>query len=121
MPLAILSEGTPTMLRAVLSHNGLTRHFRQVVSADEVCSYKPAAPPYRELARRLGIDTAQLLFVTAHGWDVAGAKASGFQTAWLNRQGESPECLGTTPDLELRSLAKIPGDKPAFARRLYHR
>lgn len=107
LPSAVVSEGTPAMLQAVIQRNGLSRPLHVLVSADQVRSYKPAAPPYRWAAQRLGFSPAEILYVTAHSWDLAGAAAVGFQTAWLNRQGEPPEPLGVTPDREIRSLEEL--------------
>jgi 2-haloacid dehalogenase len=61
---------------------------------------------------RLGLSRDTIGFVSSNGWDVAGAKASGFQVAWVNRQGALPEELGMTPDLEgldLKELAQALG------------
>jgi len=42
--LAILSNGSPRMLEAVVEHAGLTRTFATLMSADTVRTYKPSPP-----------------------------------------------------------------------------
>lgn len=105
--LGLLSQGTPEMLAAVIRRNGLEAYLAAVVSADAAQRYKPAPEPYRLLAGQLGAAPGEILYVTAHGWDLAGAVAAGFQTGWLNRQGEPPEALGVEPTVELTSLSAL--------------
>ena len=50
----------------------------------------------------------QLLFVSSNAWDVAGAKAFGYQVAWCNRTGAPAEELGVLPDLVIARLDELP-------------
>jgi 2-haloacid dehalogenase len=47
-------------------------------------------------------------FVSANGWDAAGAKAFGLTSIWINRAGAPFERHGPRPDAVLRSLAELP-------------
>ena len=107
LPCAILSNGAPRMLEAVVDHNGLGPHFRAVVSVDEVRTFKPHPAVYALGAARLGLPRDAIGFVSSNGWDVAGAKAFGFSVAWVNRQGAALDELGVTPDLEVRDLGEL--------------
>jgi 2-haloacid dehalogenase len=104
VPCAILSNGAPRMLEAVVAHNRLGEHFQAILSVDAVRVYKPAPAVYALGPARLGLPREALGFVSSNAWDVAGAKAFGFQVAWVNRQGAPPEALGLTADLEVRDL-----------------
>jgi len=104
VPCAILSNGAPRMLEAVVAHNRLGEHFQAILSVDAVRVYKPAPAVYALGPARLGLPREALGFVSSNAWDVAGAKAFGFQVAWVNRQGVPPEALGLTADLEVRDL-----------------
>jgi 2-haloacid dehalogenase len=104
---AILSNGAPRMLEAAVAHAGLGPHLDAVISVDEVRTFKPAPAVYALGARRLGMPPEAIGFVSSNGWDVAGAKAFGFQVAWVNRQGAPPEELGVAPDLEVRDLGAL--------------
>jgi 2-haloacid dehalogenase len=104
LPCAILSNGAPRMLEAVVDHNGLGPDLRAVVSVDEVRTFKPHPAVYALGAARLGLPRAAIGFVSSNGWDVAGAKAFGFQVVWVNRQGAPLDELGVTADLELPDL-----------------
>ena len=46
-------------------------------------------------------------FVSSNGWDAAGAKAFGFTTFWINRNGDPVERHAPAPDYIVGSLAHI--------------
>jgi 2-haloacid dehalogenase len=109
-PLAILSNGHPDMLAAVVDHAGLRERFRGgVLSVHPAKIFKPAPPVYRIAEESLGVSRTVTGFVSSNGWDAAGAKAFGFQAFWVNRSGAPVERLGVRPDETVRSLAELPG------------
>ena len=97
-PLAVLSNGTPRMLRAGLRGSGLAPHIRTVISAHAVRRYKPSPQVYRLAVRGFRVPKRRILFVSANPFDVAGAKAFGFRVCWLNRTGAPFDALGLPPD-----------------------
>ena len=107
-PRAVLSNGTPSMLAAAVTASGLTPLLEHVISVDRVKTYKPSPLVYALGPETLGVSAGELLFVSSNGWDVAGAKAFGYQVAWCNRTGAPEEELGVRPDLVIDSLEKIP-------------
>jgi 2-haloacid dehalogenase len=46
------------------------------------------------------------MFVSANGWDLAGAAGVGLHTVWIDRTGTPPERLAAGP-WQVRSLAEI--------------
>lgn len=106
-PAAILSNGAPRMLDAVVAHNRLGAHFRAVLSVDAVRTFKPHPAVYALGAARLGLSREQVGFVSSNGWDVAGAKTFGFRVVWVNRQRAPLEELGVVPDLEVGDLTAL--------------
>ena len=105
--LAILSNGSPAMLAAVVSSAGLGGVFTQVLSVDELRVYKPNPRVYRLAADRLRIRPSSVLFVSSNAWDVGGAKAFGFRTCWVNRDGAPPEELGLGADIVVKRLTEL--------------
>ena len=105
---AILSNGTPRMLASATRSAGLDGLIDQVLSVEEVGVYKPHPSVYRLAVDRLGLWPAELVFVSANGWDAHGARQAGLRVAWCNRAGLARERLGSAPDAELRSLAELP-------------
>ncbi len=107
-PVAILSNGSPMMLEAAVRSSGLGPLIRHVLSVDVVRTYKPAPTVYALGPRALGLPAADLLFVSSNAWDVAGAKAFGYQVCWCNRANAPAEELGLTPEYVVERLDQIP-------------
>ena len=107
-PLAILSNGSPRMLEAAVTASGLTGVFTHVLSVDAVKTYKPSPKVYELGTRAMGLPAAELLFVSANAWDVAGAKAFGYQVCWCNRTNAPMEELGLTPEFVVARLDEVP-------------
>ncbi len=109
MKLAILSNGTPPMLAAVVSNSGLEGVFEGVFSVEEVGVFKPHPSVYRLAAERLQIAPARICFLSSNGWDAFSAKAFGFRVLWCNRFGQAAERIPATPDGEIADLSALPG------------
>jgi 2-haloacid dehalogenase len=107
-PRAILSNGSPRMLQAAVASASLGRLLSQVLSVDAVKTYKPAPAVYALGPEALGLPVADILFVSSNAWDVAGAKAFGYQVAWCNRLDAPPEELGVSADYVVTSLDQLP-------------
>lgn len=107
-PRAILSNGAPRMLQAAVAASGLEGALDHVLSVDAVRTYKPSPLVYALAPRAMGVAAGELLFVSSNAWDVAGAKAFGYQVAWCNRQGAPAEELGVAADLVVTTLEQLP-------------
>jgi 2-haloacid dehalogenase len=105
---AILSNGAPRMLASAARSAGLDGLLDLVLSVEEVGVFKPHPSVYRLACDRLGVWPAEIVFVSANGWDAHGAKAAGLLVAWCNRAGQAKERLPDPPDAELRTLAELP-------------
>jgi 2-haloacid dehalogenase len=106
--LAILSNGHPEMLDAVVDHNRLRGHFRGgVLSVHPARRFKPDPAVYRLAEEALGVPRALMGFVSSNGWDAAGARAFGFRAFWVNRGGAPVERLGVRPDEVVQDLAEL--------------
>jgi 2-haloacid dehalogenase len=108
MKLAILSNGTPPMLAAVVRNSGLEDVFDAVLSVEEVGVYKPHPSVYRLAAERLQIAPARICFLSSNGWDAYSAKAFGFRVIWCNRFGQVAERIPDMPDGEIADLSVLP-------------
>jgi len=104
-PLAILSNGHPDMLMAVVEHNGLRERFRGgILSVHPARRFKPDPAVYRIAEEALGVPRPLVGFVSSNGWDAAGAKSFGFRAFWVNRTGAPVERLGVRPDAVVKGL-----------------
>jgi len=108
LKLAILSNGAPEMLDAVVRHSQLDILLDEILSVDPAGVFKPDPRVYQLAVDRLRIASSHIGFVSSNGWDAAGAKAFGFTVFWVNRAGAPREELGVSPDFVLRSLRDLP-------------
>jgi 2-haloacid dehalogenase len=106
--LAILSNGSPAMLRPLVAHSGLGGLIGTVLSVDPAETYKPSPAVYRLAVARLRVPRRAIGFVSSNCWDACGAKSFGFRTFWVNRAGVPVDALGAAPDHVLGSLAGLP-------------
>ena len=108
MRTAILSNGTPAMLKAGVDSAGIGDSLDAVLSIEDVGIYKPHPSVYQLACDRLGLERDRICFVSSNGWDVAGAATFGFQTVWLNRFDQERDRLPGEPRLILRGLDALP-------------
>ncbi len=108
MKLAILSNGTPTMLAAAAANAGITDLLEAILSVEEVRVYKPHPSVYALACERLDVAATQVCFLSSNGWDAYSAKAFGLRTVWCNRLGQAPERIPETPDAQITTLAELP-------------
>lgn len=80
-----LTNSAPGTVEAQLAQAGLTPLFDRILSVDAVRSYKPAPAPYLYAAEQLSVAPTDLWMVACHDWDLAGARAVGMSTAFVNR------------------------------------
>ena len=105
--LAILTNGSPDMIGPLVAHHGMESLFDAVLSVDELKMYKPAPEVYRLAAKRLGLATNAIGFVSSNCWDALGAKSYGFSVYWINRGGAPVDRLGFKADRILKTLDEI--------------
>ena len=89
--LAILSNGSPDMLDALVRNTGLGRVLAAAISVDTNRIFKPSPQAYSLIETTLAIPPASVLFVSSNPWDACGAKAFGLNVAWIERV--TPEAM----------------------------
>jgi len=104
---AILSNGSPDMLDAVVQNAGIAQDLDAVLSVDQLRIYKPDPRVYQIAVDALGVAVDRIGFVSANCWDACGAQSFGFQTFWINRTGAPVDNLGADPEHSLKSLAEL--------------
>jgi 2-haloacid dehalogenase len=107
-PCLILSNGSPRMLEAAVASSGLAGQFTHLLSADLVKAYKPDPRVYALAFNALGLPKEAIVFVSSNSFDVMGAKAYGFQVAWVNRTNTQADELGLAADIVLSRLDDLP-------------
>lgn len=97
IPLAILSNGDPPMLQAIVANGRLGGVFEHLLSVDSVGRFKTAPEAYELGPRAFGCDAGDILFVSSNCWDACGATWYGYRTFWVNRARMPLEELGVRP------------------------
>jgi 2-haloacid dehalogenase len=108
--LVAFSNGVEAMARTLLDRAGVLEHLHDVISVDDVKTFKPDPEVYRYLARRLGTEPSGTWLISSNPFDVIGAKAAGLMAAWIKRKPDAQfDPWGIGPDLvapDLEALAE---------------
>jgi 2-haloacid dehalogenase len=107
LKLAILSNGNPEMLDAVVQAAGMSDLFTQVLSVHTVKKFKTAPEAYQLGPDTLGVPAKDTLFVSSNCWDICGAAWFGYRTFWVNRSNAPLEELGIKPNGQGQSLDEL--------------
>ncbi len=105
---AILSNGSPPMLKALVERARLDTMFDAVLSADAVGVFKTHPKVYQYAFDSLGLPASAISFQSSNAWDAHGASDFGMRVVWCNRYGQRRERLPGSPDFEIRTLAELP-------------
>jgi 2-haloacid dehalogenase len=87
--LVAFTNGVETSIRALLANAGVLSQLEDVVSVDDLRTFKPDPAVYDYLARRTEHPPAETWLVSSNAWDVIGAKAAGLRAVWVKRQPEA--------------------------------
>jgi len=102
------SNGPAEAVGSLLAQAGLRDFFLDVVSVDEVKSFKPDPGVYAHFLKRAGATGRDAWLVSSNSFDVIGALSAGMRAAWVKR---SPEALfdpwGLEPTLTVASLSDL--------------
>jgi len=79
------SNGVANDITALLEHAGLEDRILSIVSADEIQTFKPDPRLYLLFLERTGATATTTWLVSSNPFDVIGAAACGWRTAWLKR------------------------------------
>ena len=107
MRLAILSNGSPGMLKSAVEAAGLQGIFDAVLSVDALRRYKAHRDVYELAATHFRVYPDAVSFQSSNRWDVAGAVAFGFRGVWINRSGSPGEYSDLAPAVTLPSLSGL--------------
>lgn len=105
--MVVFSNGSPSMLAAIMQTAGLNAYFQGFVSVDEVKVYKPSPKVYRHVAQKLGRPIGEVRLISSNPFDVIGATAAGMQAAWVDRSAGVYDTLGPRPDVVVGTLIEL--------------
>ena len=105
--LAILSNGTPTLLNELVTSNNLDNIFDDILSIEEVGIYKPDSKVYDMPITKYKIQKEEVAFLSANTWDVSGGGNYGYNSIWVNRNNNIFDNLDYQPKLEIKNLKDL--------------
>ena len=107
LKLAILSNGTPSLLNDLVKSNDLNDLFDDLFSIEEVGIYKPDSKVYDLPIKKYKIEKNEVAFLSANTWDVSGGGNYGFNSIWVNRNNSIFDNLDYKPQTEIKNLDEL--------------
>ena len=105
--LAILSNGTPSLLDELVKSNHLDNLFDDIFSIEQVGIYKPSSRVYDMPIKKYNISKSEVAFLSANTWDVSGGGNYGYQSIWVNRNNNIFDNLDFRPKYQITDLNKL--------------
>ena len=105
--LAILSNGTPSLLDELVKSNHLDNLFDDIFSIEQVGVYKPSSRVYDMPIKKYNINKSEVAFLSANTWDVSGGGNYGYQSIWVNRNNNIFDNLDFKPKYQIKDLNKL--------------
>lgn len=102
------SNGSRDTVERLLDHAGLSSYFIDIVSVEELKSFKPNPAVYTHLLRRTGASGCEAWLISSNPFDVIGAVSSGLRAAWIKRSDEAIfDPWEAEPTLTVSSLTEL--------------
>ena len=105
--LAILSNGTPSLLNELVKSNNLDSIFDDIFSIEEVGIYKPSSKVYDIPIKKFKIQKDEVVFLSANTWDVSGGGNYGYYSVWVNRNNNIFDSLDYIPQNQVKNLGEL--------------
>lgn len=106
--LAAFSNGVEATARKLFENAGILAHLDEIVSVDDVKTFKPDPAVYEYLAERFERPIGETWLVSSNPFDVIGAKAVGMNAAWIKRSGSAVfDPWGVEPDVVVSDLEEF--------------
>ncbi|MDC2887706.1 haloacid dehalogenase type II [Psychrosphaera algicola] len=83
--LIAFSNGERSSVESLLNYAQIDSLFNDIVSADEISTFKPNPDIYQHLLTRTNSKAGSTWLISSNPFDVIGAKSFGLQAAWVKR------------------------------------
>ena len=105
--LAILSNGTPSLLNELVKVNDLENIFNDIFSIEQVGIYKPDFKVYDIPIQKYHIEKEEVASLSANTWDVSGGGNYGYNAIWVNRNKNVFDNLDYKPNFQVKNLLEL--------------
>jgi len=105
--IAILSNGTPSLINELVKSNNLDNMFDDIFSIEQVKVYKPDNKVYNIPIQKYKIQNDEVVFLSANTWDISGGGNFGYNAVWVNRNSNVFDNLDYEPKNEIGNLKEL--------------
>jgi len=106
--LALLSNTESIHAEEIKKRLHFENYFDFIGFSFELHALKPAPKTFNAVLKKLKVKPSEALMIgnSLHS-DIAGSKAVGMHSCWINRNERSPDARGVKPEFEIPSLNEI--------------
>lgn len=104
--LVVLSNGETSYLDYLVKQR-VRWDFDEVISVQIVGAFKPHPGVYRRAAQILNLAVHECMMISAHPFDLLGAKSCGYKAAYVNRYNLPDEDSPFQPDLRVKDFTEL--------------
>ncbi len=105
--IAILSNGTPDLLKELVESNNIQSYFDNIISVEDVKIYKPDPKVYELPIKKYNCKPKNICFLSSNTWDVSGGGVFGYNAVWVNRFNKMFDKLGYNPQYIINNLSQL--------------
>jgi 2-haloacid dehalogenase len=105
--MAILSNGTPELLKGLVESNNIQNYFDNIFSIESVGVYKPDSRVYEMPIKQYGCKPENIYFMSSNTWDISGGGVFGYNAVWINRFNKAFDKLGYKPKFVINNLKEL--------------
>ncbi|MCG6975210.1 MAG: haloacid dehalogenase type II [Acidiferrobacterales bacterium] len=104
------SNGSAAAVGGLLEHAGIDDYFIDVVSVDEIKTFKPDPAVYLHFLERAGARPQDAWLISGNPFDVVGALSVGMRAAWVQRSnGTVFDPWELQPTVTITTLTELAG------------
>ena len=105
--MAILSNGTPDLLKNLVESNNIQNYFNDIISVETVRIYKPDPKVYEIPIKKYNCKPENICFLSSNTWDVSGGGVFGYNAVWVNRSNKVFDKLSYKPQYVIVNLNQL--------------
>lgn len=105
--LVALTNSGQAMVDGQVERSGMANVFDHVLSVESVQTYKPSPAPYEHALSIAGCEPGNAWMVASHDWDLAGARAVGMKTAFVQRTHMTYAPTWPAPELSVLDFTAL--------------
>ena len=105
--IAILSNGTPDLLKGLVESNNIQSYFDNIISVEDVKIYKPDPKVYEMPIKKYNCKPENICFLSSNTWDVSGGGVFGYNAVWVNRSNKVFDKLSYKPKFVISNLKEL--------------